>query len=376
MEYERLETLRSLCESLAWASEADVVYRRLVETAAACFNADAATLHLLEVDGSRFVRHASYTDSSPWSYRTDAYDIGFGRLDFVLDKRDVIVMDYLHPDKRDVVTDDAMVDGYHFAITLPLYTDAGVVGMLNLVYRQAVPISDEDRSYLRGVGQTLGVLVNRVQMTKKHLELQMLLERKRLSSEIHDNLAQMVSALGIKADTAIDCRGSGDEAELARELDQLSEMARQVTKMLRSEMLTLRAPLGDAGDVKASIQELVERFEKQWGIAVLFDCREPGELTASDYVRLQLVRIVNESLQNVPRHAKADHVFVTIDSKNSTILISVRDDGCGFDVDAVSDERLGLRIMRERARSAGGALSIVSGVSGTTVSVEMPASKS
>jgi NarL family two-component system sensor histidine kinase LiaS len=212
-------------------------------------------------------------------------------------------------------------------------------------------------------------------MSKKDVELQMLRERKHLSSEIHDNLSQMVSALAIRADIAQSCLEDGDDEAHDRELEMLANQARQVTKVLREEMLSLRAPIEGAGDVVADVAERLDRFQSQWGIQTHFSTSNASHLVVSEYVRLQLARIVNECLQNVLRHSRATEVQVTLERKNGSVLISIRDNGQGFDVAAVAPERLGIRIMRERAASSGGSLSVVSGSSGTTVFIEVPAAR-
>ena len=164
----------------------------------------------------------------------------------------------------------------------------------------------------------------------------MLKERKRLSSEIHDNIAQLVSAIGIKADTAIECREEGDMEALDEELDSLAEMTRRVTKMLRAEMLTLRTSLDEEGDVAAGIVELLTDFRDRWGITVDISNECAGRIVAADYVQLQLVRIVNEALQNVLRHAHADRVDARLLTKDKVFAVSIKDDGVGFNIGSVA----------------------------------------
>lgn len=245
--------------------------------------------------------------------------------------------------------------------------------MLSLSFKRALPFDDEDLVFLKSLGAALGSLVNRVLMTKKDVELQMLMERKRLSNEIHDNIAQLVSAIGIKVDTAIECREEDNLEALDEELDNLADMTRKVTKMLRAEMLTLRTTLDEGGDVAEGIRDLLLDFQDRWGIPVDYSNECRGRVVAAEYVQLQLVRIVNESLQNVLRHSKADRIEAALSSNDKVFKVSIRDNGVGFNIQAVAPERLGLRIMRERARSAGGELWIKSDSAGTEVVVEVPA---
>ena len=244
--------------------------------------------------------------------------------------------------------------------------------MLSVVFVDELPFAEDDFDFLLEIGRILGTLVQRVQMSKKDLELKVLKERKQLSSEIHDNISQMVSALAIRADIASSCLDEGDLDALDSEIDAISMQARRVTKVLREEMLSLRTPIEGAGDVGADLAEILDRFESQWGIGVLLTVRDGEGIVVSEYVRLQLARIFNECLQNVLRHSRATQVQVVIGRKNNRVLISISDNGIGFDTASVAPERLGIKIMRERAASAGGKVSVASGSQGTTVFIEMP----
>ncbi len=374
MLHDRYETLLAFCMAGEWAADPRMVYERLVDVASEYLECDAAHLHLLDIDGGAFVRQASHDDGESRAFSTQLGP-NVGRMSLLIESRDLIVMDGVHPHVDDEIPDEMLQAGYRAGVSVPIVDSSGVSGMLTIVYRHDLDLSAEDHEFLLQLGQVLGTLIQRIQMSKKDVELQMLRERKQLSSEIHDNLSQMVSALAIRADIAQSCREEGDDEALDRELEALANQARQVTKVLREEMLSLRAPIEGAGDVVSDIAEILERFQAQWGIKTSFSTSNASRVVVSEYVRLQLARIVNECLQNVLRHSRATEVQVTLDRKNGNVLISVRDNGQGFDVAAVAPERLGIRIMRERAASSGGTLSVVSGSSGTTVFIEVPAAR-
>lgn len=375
MKYSRYETLVAFCSAMEWAPDVSTVYQRIVDISSECLECDSAHLHLLDTDGERFVCHASRDVSELRVESSMPITKSLGRMANLMDFGELIIMDYMSPHEQDVIPKLAIELGYRSAISIPLKSSAGVFGMLNIVYKRTLPWSQDDYGFLLDIGSVLGTFVQRVQMSKKDLELQMLQERKQLSSEIHDNVSQMVSALALRADIATSCLDEGDLLGLATELDSLASQARQATKMLREEMLSLRTPIEGTGDVVSDISEALARFEDQWGFEVEVDNQIEGEAVVSDYARLQLVRIVHECLQNILRHSRASAIEVTLARRNGKALISIRDDGVGFDVAAVAPERLGIRIMRERAVSAGGSLSVVSSAQGTTVFIEMPVAR-
>ena len=248
--------------------------------------------------------------------------------------------------------------------------------MLSLVYKRALPWGEDDWEFLLDIGSVLGVFIQRLQMQKKDLDLRVLRERKQLSSEIHDNISQMASALAIHADIAQECLDDGDVDGAKKELEALGDQSRQITKVLREEMLSLRTPVEVEGNLLAVLEGMLQRFSAQWDVDadLSLDCMEVPPIT--QYAMLQLIRIVNEALQNVLRHSRATAVRVVILRRACRVRIDVSDNGIGFDPDSVAPERLGIRIMRERAESVDGSLSVRSGLQGTTVSLELPISRS
>lgn len=373
MRYDRFEILAAFCEAAEWASDPDLVYRKMVRTAARYLECETSHIHLLEFDGYNLMRCASYFDPSVESTEEHmSLTADVGRMASLVNSADLIVMDYLHPHDQDVIPDRILEVGLQSGVSIPLDTSSGVVGMLTLGYNRAFPWSEEDHDFLLELGCALGALVQRIQMSKKDLELQMLRERKRLSSEIHDTVSQMVSALAIHADIADECLDEGDVAGAGKEIGVVADQARKITKILRQEMLSLREPIEGEGDLEEDIAGILQRFESQWGCTVSFSKVGDAETVVSEYVRLQLSRIVNECLQNVVRHARATSVEVTLQRESGSAVLEIADDGIGFDPSSVAPERLGIRIMRERAASIGGSVSLESGDQGTTVSIKAP----
>jgi signal transduction histidine kinase len=126
-----------------------------------------------------------------------------------------------------------------------------------------------------------------------------------------------------------------------------------------------------------SLRSLTEEVAKQSGIDVRFHAQNMPERLAPEK-ELTLYRIAQEGLTNAIRHAASNEVFITLSCRNSSIYLSVEDDGKGFDHTKLDEsvlgrERLGISIMRERAAQFGGELRIESNPGkGTHVSVELP----
>jgi signal transduction histidine kinase len=139
-------------------------------------------------------------------------------------------------------------------------------------------------------------------------------------------------------------------------------------------MHVLRTPTNATGGLVSEIRHCVARFEQQWAIETVLQVADGLEpLVVSTQVEMQFVRILQESLMNILRHATASRVTVTLTGDPTRLAMCIQDDGRGFDRDSVSVERLGLQIMSERAEALGGMLTIQSerGI-GTRVSVDVP----
>lgn len=371
VERARFEAVIALCESMAWASDPQEVYQRMVDVSAAFFECDETHLHLLDFDGKNFARRAHHGNVSTLEHSSgSAFSVNVGRSATLVNSGNIIVMkDYENPDPQDVIPPSAADMGFKSAVSIPLSTPQGVLGMLTLVYRRDLPWHEEDHAYLRDIGRVLGVMIQRIQMTKKDLELEILRERKRLSVEIHDNLSQMVSSLAMRSDTVQMCLEEGDYEAASAELDRLGEVSRQITKVLRDEMISLRAPTELDGSFAENVANALDRFETQWGLCTKLVVHD-DQIELSGHTALQLLRILNECLSNVLRHANAHSVTVELRKRGPKVELSVRDDGCGFDPASVAPERLGIRIMQERALAARGSVRIESGNQGTTVFVD------
>ena len=147
--------------------------------------------------------------------------------------------------------------------------------------------------------------------------------------------------------------------------------ARELNQAVRNELLQLKMPLEERNGLVKSVEQNLERINAQWGLETRLECDEAAVHIPLN-IELQLVRIVNECLSNVVKHANASRIKVSVDVLEDGVDVCVVDDGCGFEESGVGDDRLGIKIMRERALAIGGVVNIASGTSGTSVSIFVP----
>ena len=196
-------------------------------------------------------------------------------------------------------------------------------------------------------------------------------EKTRVARELHDELAQSLTALKMDAIWLRDNPGAGAAdiqdklADMLGMLDDSVAATRRIAADLRPLMLD------DLGLVPA-IEWLVQNFRQRHGVACEFEADETLEL--GEPHATAAFRIVQESLANVAKHARASHVKVVVAQEEGELLLSVQDNGSGFDpADPRKPASLGLLGLRERAQMLRGSVTIDSGPGqGTRVQVRLP----
>ena len=374
---ERCESLARIAESTRWLDDTGAVYQNMVEAVARATHSHQAHLHLATVEGGWFARCASHDmNGAPSFLKTDWEDLlpaTVGRIKWMERTLRPITMDYARPHPCDQIPEGAAALGLRSAASIPLVAGEDLIGMCSIVYQDEVTWSDEGLEYLVQIGRILGAAIERMRITKKAAELAILDERRRLASEIHDGVAHLVSALSLTSAAALESYDEGDMESLRGDIERLEDVTGKTLGVLRDEMLTLRLPLSGTDGFVEAVRENLARFEKSWGVAAKLVVKAQSDpLLVSPQASLQLMRILSECLSNILRHSGASRVLVSIEESKRALAFTVEDDGHGFDVEAVPPERLGLRIMRERAHAVGGKLTIVSGAEGTAVCAYIP----
>ena len=202
-------------------------------------------------------------------------------------------------------------------------------------------------------------------------------ERSRLARDMHDSLAKTVSGIGFAA-LALARRIDRDPQSAAEEARRLAEDARQATREARDIITGLRTDGDDAPlPLPMALKAIAERWAHAQRVALESDIQDVGELDA--VAARELEWILREALRNAERHADASKLGVRLRTLGGRAVLTIADDGNGFDAPDDIDElargrHYGVVGMRERAQLAGGDLSIESAPGeGCVISVWVPA---
>jgi signal transduction histidine kinase len=258
-------------------------------------------------------------------------------------------------------------------LCVPVVSNGRVRAVLNLESRHVAAFTDEDVGVLETAADVLASAIENARLYRRAQEAAVLEERGRLARDLHDSVSQQLFSMTLTAQAA--------RAQLAKnptratsQLERLQETATAALAEMRALIFQLRPPgLSEQGLV-AALQQHVSALGRREGLTV--ELHVSGEERYTRGAEQAIYRIVQESLNNIVKHAGTCNVAISLDMQPEQLLLRVADDGYGFDLDSesyLSSRHLGLTSMRERAAELGGTLDLHSRPGqGTEVTVVVP----
>jgi two-component system NarL family sensor kinase len=264
-------------------------------------------------------------------------------------------------------------DGLRYHASIPLYAHGKELGVLNVASADWRELSPEDLRLLYTVGDLLSIAVERARLFARSAQLGAAEERNRLAREIHDTLAQGLSAIALHLETADALLEAGaDPQRVDQAVRQAMTLTRANLEEARRSVLDLRAAPLEGRALAEALAALAEKWAAQEDLQVDFEA-VGGHRPLPVRLEAGLYRIAQEALTNVARHSGARRVTLRLVTTPDQARLSVEDDGRGFDPAQVSAGRYGLVGLNERARLLGGTLRLESSPgAGTRVEVVIP----
>lgn len=270
----------------------------------------------------------------------------------------------------------ALVDGtgglaYHASI--PLYAGEKKLGVLNVASPEWRELTPEELRLLHTVGDMLGIAVERARWFERSARAGAAEERNRLAREIHDTLAQSLSAIAMRLDAAEVLLEDGPSAESVRAtVSEALAITRASLEEARRSVLDLRAAPLEERSLAEALAALADEARADGGSGVRFEALGAARPLPAR-VEAGLYRIAQEALANAVRHADARSIEVRLEVVPDRATVTVTDDGKGFPADRIEADRFGLIGLRERARLLGGELTVASeSGEGTRIEATVP----
>jgi len=202
-------------------------------------------------------------------------------------------------------------------------------------------------------------------------------ERKRISRDLHDHVAQELSAVKIGFETLFDHQPA-IPPEIRRRVSEMSRTLQESIKAVRDVSYDLRPPALDEMGLVETLVQYCNDFSESNGINVDFHSAGMKNLKLDFDTEINLYRLVQEGLTNIKKHADADHVTIRLVVAYPNIILRIEDNGKGFNVQKrmgtiTKEKRMGIRSMEQRAKLLHGEMEIQSRpMQGTKISITLP----
>jgi signal transduction histidine kinase len=258
---------------------------------------------------------------------------------------------------------------------LSLSHDDVLVGVLRLRYQAGeTPVADQLKfitTLAPEIALALGLAIEDAQQAKRIYREAQIQERRRITHELHDSLAQQLFYLHLSLDQLV-----GDDALLAsdatqRKVESLRDVAADVYEQVRNNLSILRA--WEQADLTEAISRLARVTAHNADLTIAIDVQ--GEAVwLSPHTCEDIYGVIREGLNNIVKHARARHVQLDMVWSAERLSISLVDDGAGFDPARLPNEgHYGLALMREVVESLQGIFTLESSpINGTRLQVRIP----
>jgi signal transduction histidine kinase/ligand-binding sensor protein len=255
-------------------------------------------------------------------------------------------------------------------LAMPLHANGNVIGVLEVVGKPGGFAKDDVRIVSLFADQA-AINIEHARLNQQAGQLAVLEERQRLARELHDSVVQSLYSMTLYADAAALAFVAGKQDVAVNHLQELRDTARGAMHDMRLLIFELHPPALEQEGLVAALQVRLAAVEARAGLQTELDVE--GERRLPIVIEQELYRIAQEALNNVMKHARAQHVIVRLEFTDTTIRLQVRDDGIGFDpLTARNAGGVGLRSIEERAAKVGGQVTLESSPgAGTTVTVEI-----
>jgi signal transduction histidine kinase len=378
---DELDALRAAAIALTTELDLGLVLQKVADLSRSLVQAQYAAVGVIDEKGEFIEQFITSGLDPAQRARMGEPPLGHGLLGVLIKEGKPIVVPEIGADPRSA--------GFppnhppmHSLLGVPIHSKGKVIGDLYLTDKigrgdrgeqiSTVFTSDDLRVAEMFATQAASAIEN-AQLYRKTQQLAILQERQRIGMDLHDGIIQSIYAIGLmleESDLTIDTSTDETHALIRQGLRGLNEVIRDI----RNYILDLRPQRFEGRDLRQGLEELARDLRAKTLITIDVEKGDEGGRGLSAEDTVELLHIAQEAMTNTAKHARASHILVSVGVEDGEMLLSIADDGRGFDVEKAKDaDGYGLRNMRERAAAMNGQLQLDSTVGqGTQLEIRVP----
>jgi len=260
-------------------------------------------------------------------------------------------------------------------LAVPIRSQGRVLGNLYLSDIEDLEFEQSDEETLNRFAALAAVAIENARLHHQVRVLAITEERERIAREMHDSLAQVLGYVNTKAQATQVLLASNQVEKASAQLGQMADAARSAYADVREGILSLRTSLGEERRFTDTLRDHLVVWQEQSGVRAELDAPESVEGRLPALAEVQLLRIVQEALSNIRKHAEASHARIRMWVDDGQMVTTIADDGLGFAPEERTHRglpRFGMSTMRERAESLGGSFMAGPAGGGWRVRAELP----
>ncbi len=262
--------------------------------------------------------------------------------------------------------------GFHYLHIFNIRYNQQDLGILTLYFEQEYPLDTQTKHLLDSLSKLMGLVLTNIRLAEESRQLAVMQERNLMAQGLHDSIAQTLTFLNLQVQMLESALAAHQQEQADENLQFIKEGVQECYDDVRELLLNFRTKISRKEYAEA-VQTLVERFEQQTQVRTDVQWQGDGPALGSEE-QLQFIFILQESLSNIRKHAKASKVQIVFDNRKD-FMMQITDDGQGFsttDLSKRSGSHVGLNIMHERALRIHAHLDLASRPGCTQITLTLP----
>lgn len=369
---ENLSLLNQMSSTLATSTEIDQILDQGLTQLMDYLRLEVGEIFIKNEDSKTLLRTIHQGEAVDNLWKRDYFEMGASTIGRAAASGTTVVLNLTENEYADL-NPETPIKGLHQLAVIPMVGRKGVVGVLCLATCHPQPLEEPDVQFAQAIAAWIATAVENIRLNISQKRLAILEERDRIGMDLHDGIIQSIYAVGLTLEHAR-LLLKDSPAQATSRIEQAINDLNSTIRDIRAYILDLRPRQLKEENLMQGINRLILEFRANTLVDVTLNEPKDGVANLPQPQALALFHICQEALANIAKHAKAHHVDVTVWTTAERVLLEVRDNGRGFDLEKVKlTIGHGLSNMETRAVNAGGEVDITSEPgNGTTILAWVP----